>query len=211
MTMSVIEDHGWMYYGEVVGGKKHGRGADTGRGVYEGTCYDGEFVDGKWHGRGVLWLGDGARCFDGQWANSLPLRGTAVEPDGMFFLLNFDGATGLYNDRTWREALARAPTSAGRIPGWPPPEDAPGGRAGDAEWSGAAEHSNRTRFDGELRGLRPLAGTEKDAGGGRWRVVYSGELTLAEAPPPLVRQVRTTCAVSAAPLSFFALFTFPQQ
>jgi hypothetical protein len=190
--MAAIEDHGWTYFGEVVGGRKHGRGADTGRGVYEGTCYDGEFVDNKWHGRGVLWLGDGAHCFDGQWANSLPLRGTAVQPDGMFFLLNLDGATGLYNDSTWRAALARAPRSAGRIPGWPPREDAPGGRAGDAEWVGVAERADRTRFDGELRCLRPLAGIETDASGGQFRVVYAGEQTLAEAPPPLVKQARST-------------------
>jgi hypothetical protein len=190
--MAVIEDHGWTYYGEVVGGRKHGRGADTGRGIYKGTCYDGEFVDNKWHGRGVLWLGDGARCFDGQWDSSLPLRGTAVEPNGIYFLLNFDGTTGLYNDSTWRAALARAPRSAGRITSWPPPEDAPGGRAGDAEWMGMVEHADRTQFEGELRYLRPLAGTVTDSGGRRWRVIYAGEQTLAEALPPLVKQARAT-------------------
>ncbi len=189
--MAVIEDYGWTYVGEVVGGRKHGRGAETGCGVYEGTSYDGEFVDNKWHGRGVLWLGN--CCFDGQWENSLPLRGTAVEPSGLFFLLNkFDGTTGLYTDSTWRAALAQAPPAAGRISGWPPAEDAPGGRAGDADWMGVVEHMDRTRFDGELRYLRPLAGTVTEARGGRCRVIYAGEQTLAEAPPPLVKQAWVT-------------------
>ena len=112
--MSVIETHGWTYYGEVVSGQKHGRGAETGRGVYDGACYDGEFVAGNWHGKGVFWLGDGARCFDGLWDKGLAQSGTAVDPDGSFFRIPIQQPAPLFDDRTWRAALAGTKVPAGR-------------------------------------------------------------------------------------------------
>ncbi len=159
-----IDDQDWAYLGDALRGRKHGHGAETGRGALAGARYDGEFCRGARHGRGALWLG--ARAFDGRWEGGRPVRGTAVEPDGAFFLLQFDGAAGLHDDGAWRAALARAPPAAGRIAAWPPADGAPGGLGGAAEWAGAAERAaDRARFDGRLRGLRPLAGTETDAGG----------------------------------------------
>ena len=45
-------------------------------------------------------------------------------------------------------------------------------------------------MDGRLQGLRPVAGVETDAGGGRWRVTYDGGQTLAEGLVVTSRTVR---------------------
>ena len=79
----------------------------------------------------------------------------------------------------WTRAGVRV--TAGR-----PPAEAPG----SGEWAGAWAWEGGARVEGRLRGLRPVAGVETDAGGGRWRVEYDGERTLAEGLAVTSRTVR---------------------
>jgi hypothetical protein len=57
---------GARYVGDVVNGKRHGRGVLT---LADGEIYEGEFRDDKKSGKGVLTLTDGAR-YDGEFKNN---------------------------------------------------------------------------------------------------------------------------------------------
>jgi hypothetical protein len=134
----------------------------------------------------------GRRCFQGDWVQDRPLRGTAVEGDGTYAFTIFDGTSQL-TEESW--AAARR-VHAGRLLAWPPPPAAPGGPGGPEEWSGVALGADGARFEGRLRGLCPLHGTETriaagggGGGGSAYRVVYGGRRTLAEAPKPREKAV----------------------
>ena len=211
-----IEDDEWVYQGEFRDAQKHGRGTEKGKGTKLGQLYEGEFVDGKrhgwgtctykdgacyagqwarWrdgsrHGRGILWLGDKDNCFEGLWDKGCPVRGTAVESDGMFRLVVFEARVPLEDEVTWRDAMKRATgTAAGHIDHWPPPgrKAADVGRA--CSWTGTVVRMDGSLFQGELQGLCPVSGQETDYSGARFNVTYGGDLTLAEAPLPVSKQV----------------------
>jgi hypothetical protein len=188
-TDQVIQEYGWSYHGEVRDGKRHGRGTYIGRGRWNsGNHYEGEFVDGGRHGRGLLWLGE-SLCFEGSWAHGLAKEGTAVEADGTYYKAVFKSSVSFYDASDWRQAMASATrTQCGRIESWPRAPGAPGGIGGAAEWTAAAVRPDGSRFEGFLRGLCPLSGTETDAAGACVDVAYAGHLTLAEEPQRVPRE-----------------------
>jgi hypothetical protein len=144
----------------------------------DGRVYDGNFANHKCHGRGVLLLADGARFFDGEWREDTPLRGSALESDGSFFLATFDGKITL-DDKSFNKK--RGWIRLGRVEGWPRLAwKAAGARGGVMEWTGMALWADGRRFEGRLLGLRPLEGMEMVPGGERVAVAYGGATTLAE-------------------------------
>ena len=159
-----------------------------GRGVLaasDGSRYDGEFANSCFHGRGAFRFGDGRRLYDGSWSCGYPMGGAALDSEGAVWSATDGGATALWE--AWREGGGTPPrwTRAGvTVTAGRPPAEAPG----YGEWAGAWAWERGARVEGRLRGLRPVAGVETDAGGARWDVAYCGERTLAE---PLVVKWRT--------------------
>ena len=180
---TLIEERFGVYSGPVVAGKPHGHGVWTGRLWEAGNSYVGEWSDGQRHGRGTIWLQrhGGVRCFDGVWSRDGPLSGTAVERDGSFRHAAFDrGGSYLC---TWLSHAQWAPApAAGRIESWPQPEGAAGGPGGPPEWAGAVVMADGSRFEGRLRGLRPLDGELVGPDGRRGPAACGGDRTLAEDP-----------------------------
>jgi hypothetical protein len=171
--------YGWAngdrYEGQWTGGNMHGTGLKTWAG---GARYEGGWADDRTHGGGIFWLADGIRCFDGEWRKDFARRGTAVEADGSFFLAELDGKTVLNFEEKygrWRRA--------GRVEGWPLAAGAAGGLGGATEWTGAVTWADGRRFEGRLRGLRPVEGVETGAGGTPAAVTYGAGETLAEIEP----------------------------
>jgi hypothetical protein len=219
LSSRTIEDDDWFYQGEFRDAQKHGRGIEKGKGTNAGQLYEGDFVDGKrhgwgtctykggawyagnwarWrngtrHGRGSLWLGDGARCFEGLWDKGFPVRGMAVEPDGTFRLVVFEAKVPLEDDATWQDAMKLAiGTEAGHIERWPMVRGQAAGAGRMGAWTGSVVRADGSLFKGELQGLCPVSGCETDCSGERFRVTYRGDLTLAEAPLPVSKQVRAS-------------------
>jgi hypothetical protein len=174
----VMEYHnGSRYEGEWRNSWVTGRGTLTFR---NGDVFDGEFFYDRFHGRGAYGFGDGRGFYDGAWACGFPTGGAALDGNGVVWRALCDGRTVLYE--IWEEGggLPAGWTRAGvRVTAGRPPVEA----AGSGEWTGAwAWEEERGWVEGRLRGLRPVAGVETDAGGGRRRVTYDGERTLAERP-----------------------------
>jgi hypothetical protein len=213
----IFEDDSWIYQGEFRDAQKHGRGIEKGKGAMAGQMYEGEFVDGRrhgwgtctykdgahyagrwarWrngsrHGRGALWLSDEARCFEGLWDKGCPVRGTAVESDGTFRLVVFEARMPLEDDATWQDAMQRTFGAAdGQIENWPPQRNKAAGDGKASSWTGSVVRVDGSLFEGELQGLCPISGQETDCSGARFNVTYSGDLSLAEAPLPISKQVR---------------------
>ena len=170
------------YEGEFIDGRMQGRGSFA---WPHAARYHGEWCDNARNGRGLMWLGDGKRCFQGDWTLDLPMIGTGVDPDGSIFLADFSGDEPL-GDHSW---LAAERTPVGRFLNWPPSEYAPGGPRGPAEWRATVVLRNGTRFEGDMIGLCPKQGVETAVDGEQFRVTYSGKQTIAEEPQPLRREV----------------------
>ena len=214
-TLDSYQIHGILdgcYRGQVEDGTPHGRGTWGGRGIASGHRYEGEWVHGELHGHGVCTLpdgaryegelddhcfhgrgawrsSDGARFFDGDWTRGWPRSGTALDAR------NGDLYRAEESEETWISSILEKGGAA--PPGWTRAgtleRGHPGAEAFGAgvEWTGAATLADGTRFEGRLRGLRPVAGVVTDAAGARWDVTYGHDAgTLAEAPPPATRQVR---------------------
>ena len=126
------------YDGEFREGRMHGRGTFV---WPHASCYRGEWRDDARSGQGLMWLGDGRRCFEGEWEFDCPLTGTAVDPDGGVFLAKFGGGEPL-GDESWR-SVRREP--AGRILNWPPSEYDPGGPRGRPEWRAGGAGGTKSR------------------------------------------------------------------
>ena len=134
--------------------------------------YEGGFSAGMLHGRGAFRSADGARLFDGEWARGYPLRGAALDADGVLYRAAFDGATSIVHmpDADWAALRAAWPREGAVTAGRPGPAFGPG-----EEWSGAVALADGTRFEGTLRGLCPAAGRVEAPGGGGGGAVYAGE------------------------------------
>jgi hypothetical protein len=198
-----------VFYGEVYDGKASGLGIWTGN--FTGHRYEGEFLENKRHGlgeyscadgakyignwindsidgQGLYWLADGLRCIDGDWTDGSPLHGTAVEADGTFYcIVNTNKETTLGEMDAIFEGKVGWEMS-GRFELWPGP-----GREADlgttAEWTGTAALANGTRFEGRMKGLRPLEGVVTDVAGTRFTSTFSGAKTLGEKLTPLTEKV----------------------
>lgn len=184
-TNSTIEYGCGVYQGQVTGWWP--TRTEHGRGVFcwtNGDRYGGEYLQGERNGRGAFQFGDDSRRFEGSWARDRPLQGTAIDNDGIIYLAEFDGEN--YISEQWE---------AGVVPSWERWGRKLHGNLGDefvgntAEWAGIVQRKDGTQFEGILRGLCPLGGVETDVHGARFRVLYSGDCTLAEEPIPINKEV----------------------
>ena len=176
---------GRRYEGEWREDKRSGRGIYT---FNDGGRYDGEFERGAFRGRGAYRFADGRRLYDGAWAGHYPTGCAALDGDGVVWRAACNRET--WRWRMWKDGgVMPAGTRAGvTVTAGRPPAEAPG----SGEWAGAWAWEGGAQVEGLLRGLRPVAGVESDAGGGRWRVAYDGERTLAEELVVTSRTVRPT-------------------
>ena len=184
----MIWNFGMSYEGEWREDKKSGKGILTFR---SGERYEGEF-ESLMHGRGAWCDADGQRLYDGTWARHRPRGGAALDGDGVVWRAGYDFTESegrILIEYLWKkgEEMPAGWTRAGvTVTAGRPPAEAPG----SGVWAGAWAWEGGVRVEGRLRGLRPLAGVETDAGGGRWWVTYDGERTLAEGLVVTSRTVR---------------------
>jgi hypothetical protein len=186
-TLETIQYDCGVYQGEVSGWWptriEHGRGVFS---WTNGDRFSGDFVNGEREGRGAFHFADDSRRFEGSWTKDYPLRGTAIDSNGIIFCAEFDGHS--YISDAW--------TAGARMPEWRRWGRRLHGNLGScdlgptAEWAGTIERVDGTRFEGIMRGLCPVGGVETELGGARFRVTYSGDCTLAEDPLPVMKEVR---------------------
>lgn len=60
--------HNGDYVGDVVAGKKHGKGVMH---YLDGTRYEGQWQNDKRHGKGTLYYSNGSICYRGDWQNDM--------------------------------------------------------------------------------------------------------------------------------------------
>ena len=65
------DEYGYVYYGQMEGGKLHGYGTFT---YANGDKYVGEFKNGKAHGQGTQTLADGTISHSGEFVNDFPKK-----------------------------------------------------------------------------------------------------------------------------------------
>ena len=185
------------YSGEVLGWWPER--VEHGRGVFkwtDGDRFEGDYLKGVRTGRGAFLFGDNARRFEGAWADDRPLHGTALDQERIIYRAEFDGTTHI-SDAWGAEAVPRGWRRWGQVMKSRPAEELLGA------WAGTLVRDDGTRFEGILHGLCPLGGVETNASGARCTVTYAGELTLAEDPPPLTKEVpHIASAASAASVRF---------
>jgi len=62
--VTIEDEHGNKYVGEVKDGEPHGQGKLT---FADGFRYEGDFKESEFHGQGILYYEDGTKTYEGDW------------------------------------------------------------------------------------------------------------------------------------------------